>query len=116
MSIANESSDGAVLAEMGQRLARHRLNRNLTQEALAKEAGLSPRTLNRIEHGQSVAVSNWIRLLRSLGMLAGLEALVPEPSVSPIQQMKMRGKARKRASTRPGETDPAGPWSWGDEE
>lgn len=116
MTIANEYSDEAVLEEIGKRLARYRLNRNLTQAVLAKEAGISPRTLNRIEHGQSVNGSNLIRLLRSLDLLANLEALVPEPAPSPIQQVKMQGKVRKRASGEPRDSPTKGePWSWGDE-
>ncbi|NCQ35705.1 helix-turn-helix transcriptional regulator [bacterium] len=117
MAIINENSDEAVLEEVGKRLARYRLNRNLTQAALAREAGISPRTLNRIEHGESVNGSNLIRLLRSLDLLANLEALIPEPAPSPIQQVKMQGKIRKRASG--GRANPPAkgePWSWGDEE
>lgn len=116
MEFDNEVTDDVVLKEMGDRMARLRLNRNLTQEALAREAGVSKRTIHRIEHGHSAQVANWIRLLRAFGLLENLEALVPQPVMSPIQQVKMRGHDRKRASSPT--VRPAGgePWSWGDEE
>jgi len=103
-------SDSALLTELGTRLQRHRLNMNMTQAALAKEAGLSERTINRLEQGHSTTVSNLIRLLRSLGLLENLDALVPEPAISPIQQMKLRGKSRKRASSKREKKGEV--WSW----
>lgn len=109
-------SDNTVLEELGRRLAQYRLNLNLTQQALAHEAGISLRTLNRIENGESSQTSNVLRILRALGLLDNLDALVPEAPVSPIQQLKLRGKARKRASAlRPGKRV-AEPWSWGSAE
>jgi putative transcriptional regulator len=108
-------SDSALLKELGERLYRYRLNRNMTQAAVAKEAGLSERTINRIEHGHSTTVSNFIRLLRSLGLLENMDALVPEPSISPIQQMKLQGRSRKRASSSKREEE-GGIWSWGEGE
>ena len=100
---------------LGQRLARHRLNRNLTQAALAAEAGVSALTVQRIERGRSSQAANLIRILRALGLLDNLDALVPEPAISPIQQARMRGRVRQRASSRPGRPEPPTEWSWGDE-
>ena len=71
---------------LGRRLARHRLNRNLTQAALAAEAGVSKLTVHRIEQGHSLQAVNLIRILRALGLLDNLDAVVPEPAISPIQQ------------------------------
>jgi transcriptional regulator with XRE-family HTH domain len=105
-------SDQAVLQELGSRLAQYRLNLNLTQEALAREAGISLRTLVRIETGEPSQTSNVLRVLRVLGLLDNFEALVPAPPVSPIEQLKLRGKVRQRASS----TVPARvaePWTWG---
>ena len=100
---------------LGRRLARHRLNRNLTQAALAAEAGVSALTVQRIERGHSLQAANLIRILRALGLLDNLDALVPEPAISPIQQARMRGRVRQRASSRPGRPEPPTEWSWGDE-
>ena len=100
---------------LGRRLARHRLNRNLTQAALAAQAGVSTLTVQRVEHGNSSQAANLIRILRALGLLANLDALIPEPAISPIQLVSMRGRIRQRASSRTREPEPPADWSWGDE-
>lgn len=66
MAKTSEMTDAAVLAELGERLARLRLQRNLTQAQLAREAGVSKRTLIRLERGESSQVTNLIRVVRSL--------------------------------------------------
>ncbi len=108
-------SDAAVLKELGNRLAQSRLNRNMTQSALAKEAGVSTPTIYRVEHGHSTQATNLIRILRALNLLENLEALIPEPVISPIQQVKMHGKERKRASSPCKTSKPNEPWSWEDD-
>jgi len=109
------SSDAAALEELGRRIARHRLNRNLTQEALATEAGISTPTLQRMERGRSSQTSSLVRVLRALDLIGNLDALVPEPAISPVQQARMHGRARQRASS-PTMKEDKEPWSWGDDE
>jgi putative transcriptional regulator len=109
------SSDAAALEELGRRIARHRLNRNLTQEALATEAGISTPTLQRMERGRSSQTSSLVRVLRALDLIGNLDALVPEQAISPVQQARMQGRARQRASSSTTKEDKE-PWSWGDEE
>jgi len=116
MDITTTAIDSAVLREIGERIARHRLNRNLTQEAFANEAGISRPTLQRLESGRSAQTINLIRVLKTLGLLANFEALIPSPSASPIQQIKQKGMIRKRASQPiASSTDKPAPWKWGDE-
>lgn len=110
-----QPSDDAALQALGRRLARHRLNRNLTQAEVAAEAGVSTLTVQRIEQGRSSQATNLIRILRALGLLDNLDALVPEPAISPIQQARMRGRVRQRASSRSSKPKPPTEWSWGDE-
>ncbi len=116
MRIDAHISDMAVLSELGSRLARYRLNRNMKQEALAKEAGISLPTLQRIERGHSTNITNIIRVLRSLGLLENLEIVIPGPPVSPMMQMKMAGKTRRRASPKQKTLQSDEPWTWGDKE
>ena len=107
-------TDPAVLAEIGQRLAQHRLERNLTQAELAKEAGVSKRTLIRLEGGESTQLTNLIRILRALDLLANLDAFIPPPVPSPIEQLRSEGKRRKRASRKAETPGPDEEWTWGD--
>lgn len=115
MNTSKKMTDRNVLAELGDRLSRHRLDRNLTQEQLAREAGVSKRTVIRLENGESSQLANLIRVLRVLGLLANLDALVPAPLVSPLAQLKSRAKERRRASPVAKKSVPAATWTWGDE-
>ncbi|MDP0587788.1 MAG: helix-turn-helix transcriptional regulator [Candidatus Endonucleobacter bathymodioli] len=115
MRLDNHHSDEAILKEMGNRITQLRLNMNKSQLLLAQEAGISHRTLIRIEHGQSVQASSLIRILRTLQLIGNLDCLIPETIVSPVQQLKMQGKQRKRASSRAIKPKKENVWSWGDE-
>ena len=115
MAKPREMTDAAVLAELGDRLARFRLQRNLTQAQLAREAGVSKRTLIRLESGESSQVTNLIRVVRALGLLGNLDAFVPPPLPSPIEQLRSRAKERRRASPGAKKSGPPTKWSWGDE-
>lgn len=117
MKIAATLTDEAVLTELGQRLARHRLDRNLTQAELAHAAGVSKRTVERIEAGASAQLTHFLRVCRALDLLERFQVLVPEPLASPIEQLKRRGSQRQRASS--SVKEPAGsytPWTWDDDE
>lgn len=108
-------TDEAVLEEIGRRLKQRRLDLQLTQEMLADEAGVSKRTVERIEVGKTAQMSTVIRILRKLNLLDRLEVLVPETGPRPMDLVKLKGKIRKRASSK---RQPAvvGPWKWGDEQ
>ena len=116
MKFANDHSDDAVLKEIGNRITRYRLNQDKTQTALAQEAGVSHRTMIRVEHGHSVQASSLIRILRARQLVENLDAVIPEPAVSPVQQLKMQGKQRRRASSKSVQPQTESTWSRGDEE
>ena len=116
MKITKQATDAIILAELGRRLARTRLNRNLTQAQLAEQGGVSKRSVERLESGAvATQLSGFIRVCRALDMIERLDALVPEPVPSPVAQFKLRGKERRRASR--GGTVKSSPqkWQWGDE-
>jgi len=116
MKMVKEIGDDALLAEFGRRLAQARLNQSLTQEALAVRAGVSKRTVERLESGSvGTHLSAFIRVCRALSLLERLDLLVPDPVPSPIAQLKLRGQRRQRASSpRSATKPPAQPWHWGD--
>ena len=116
MKLTNDNSDSAILKEIGNRIAQYRLNQDKTQAALAQEAGVSNRTMTRVENGNSIQALSLIRILRALKLVENLDALIPEPVASPVQQLKMQGKQRKRASSKLKKPSREGTWSWGDEE
>lgn len=104
------------LDRLAGRLARHRLNRNLSQTELAAKAGVSPRTLSRLENGEATQFENFLRVLCALDLEPGLDALVPELPQSPVQRLDRAGRVRERASGRRKKTGDEPPtWTWGDE-
>lgn len=120
MRIEPTMTDEAVAAELGERIRRTRLEGDLTQFALAARAGVERKAVQRVEAGESVRLTSFIRILRGLGLLDGLDRLVPEPTPSPIELLKLRGRQRQRASgSRRKSQKPAGrssgAWRWGDE-
>lgn len=119
MQISTQTTDEAVLEELGSRLRQIRLDRNLSQTRLAEEAGVGRVTLQRIEDGSTRAsLPSLIRILRALNLSEGLDRLVPEAGPSPMDEVKRRGRARRRAgSPRAAErpAQPPHPWKWGDE-
>jgi putative transcriptional regulator len=109
MQLRNNQSDDAVLKEIGARVTRARLDRNRTQAQLCEDAGIGRNTLQRLEAGDGVGLTAFIRVLRALGLLEGLEATIPSPVPSPIEQLDSGGRQRRRASGRRDNDD----WRWG---
>ncbi len=125
MKITRDATDDAILGELGGRLKQVRLEKNLTQAQLATEAGISKRTLERLESGElATQLSALFRVCRVLGLVEQFENLIPETAPSPMAQLKSRGRTRRRASTKiisaVGEppvsygtpAKPPGPWTW----
>lgn len=117
MKIDTNLTDDAVLSELGSRLRETRLRRNIPQDRLAWEAGVSAPTINKLEHGKPVQLVTLIRVLRVLDLLGGLERAIPEPSPSPIEMLQRNAGERQRASrSAPAEAhSQPRPWRWGDE-
>lgn len=113
--------DAEALRGLGERLAARRLERNQTQAQLAKSAGVSLRTVVRLESGESSQLTNLVRVLRALGLLGplmeSLATLAPQPQSRPLVQLRSRARVRQRASPRRDEPGAGAPakWKWGDE-
>jgi transcriptional regulator with XRE-family HTH domain len=114
------TTDATVLAELGRRLERHRLERNWTQAALAAEAGIGQATVQRAERGESVQMTSMIKLLRALGLLGGLDVAIPESIDLPIAQLERDQRKRRRRASGRGrgrqsrESSEEQPWRWGE--
>lgn len=106
---ASDQIESALCA----RLEQIRLSRNITQRALAKEAGVSPRTINRMASGEGISLDTFIRILSALRIQQNLSALLPDPSVRPIERVALEGRERQRARPK-GRTGAFGAWTWGD--
>jgi len=116
MKIEKQMSDEAVLAELGHRLARRRIDMGLTQAQAAEEAGVGKRTVERVEAGNDTQVATLIRLLRVLDLADELNRLVPEPGLRPMDLLKLKGKERKYAYSPRSDHQAESDWQWGDKE
>ena len=113
------ASSAVIEAVLGERLKSIRLSRNITQAALAREAGVSRSTLTRLERSDGgISLDSFIRIMQALQLHGHLEALLPEPGISPLARTETPGKKRRRARPpkaqkvdEPGSTG----WTWGDE-
>jgi transcriptional regulator with XRE-family HTH domain len=92
------ATDHAILEELGRRLRRRRLDRNLSQREVAEQAGLDRTTVVALElHGRA-SLMTLVQVLRVLGVLDDLEAFLPALGPSPLELARQAGKVRRRAS------------------
>lgn len=112
MKITASLTDNAVLAELGARIAGRRIELQLTQAAVAEQAGIAKRTLERMEAGKTSELGTFVRVLRVLDAAAGLDNLIPESGPRPMDLLKQKGKARQRASGRRAAKPADKPWHW----
>lgn len=106
-------SDEAILKELGQRLAKVRINANLTQDELAEAIGVDRGRISRLESTGAGKLSTVVAVLRHLDELERLNQWLPEgTTISPLKQLESErkgpaerkrvrksGKASKRAPT-----------------
>jgi transcriptional regulator with XRE-family HTH domain len=85
--------------ELGARVRRERLRRNLSQQTLAERAGVSRLTVTRMEAGSPVTLPSFLSVLVALGragdlnaVLAPMEAQTLEQFVGESQPTRRRGR------------------------
>lgn len=115
MKIESQATDERILQELGGRLTAARLGRDLTQAALAEQAGVSKRTVERLESGAGgTQLSAFVRVCRALGLVERFEKFIPDAAASPIEQLKRQGRKRRRASGRRSAAAVPKKWTWGE--
>jgi len=107
------ASSDAIIASLCKRLDEIRLSRNISQAVLAKEAGVSRSTLTRIADGKPVSLDSFVRVMQVLRLTDHLAALLPDPSIRPVDRVRLEGGERQRARSK---RAAASGWQWGDEE
>jgi len=129
-----EYSSGQRIKQLGHRLERIRLLHNIPQRELASLAGISARTLRRLESGEGGSLDSFIRLLIALDLDENLSVLIPDHTVRPMERLDHAKKERQRArraksttngakassnqykDTREKKPGPNANWTWGDEQ
>lgn len=90
-------TDDALTRHIGGFIRHHRLEQNISQEELARQAAISRSTLSLLESGKTVTLATLIRVLRVLGLLRVMEIFTFEKVISPLALARMEQKTRKRA-------------------
>lgn len=79
------------LALLGEKIAALRIAKAIKQADLAYEAGISPRTLQRIEAGEVVKTDGLLKVIRYLGRMDELIDTLAVPEFSPYGLLKEAG-------------------------
>ncbi len=108
MKIRQLTPVDTALEELGRRLALARRAQGMSQQELARAAGIGVATLRRIEGGSDSQVGSWIKLLGALGMASAVEGLLPETLRSPMADAKSAGK--RKSPRRQGAASDPDPW------
>jgi transcriptional regulator with XRE-family HTH domain len=100
-----------VLQEAGKRLAMIRLSRNITQLELSQKAGVSKRSLERLEAGVSgLRLDVFFSVCVALRLAPGLETLLPEVELMPQDILRNKTLPKRARKKRISKTQ-----LWGDE-
>jgi transcriptional regulator with XRE-family HTH domain len=83
-----------VCRNLGQRVIELRIDRELTQEALAEKMQIEARDLRRIEAGDNVTVHTLVRLARALGV--DIPALFDPPKMKHRRRPGRPARSDKR--------------------
>ena len=86
------------LQELGAGLRRSRIRADLTQEELARRAGVSLSAVKHLEAGAGANLTSLVKVVRALGREDWLAALEPpaEPTVSPLQLLRDQRRHERR--------------------
>ena len=103
-----------IESEIGSRLARMRLSRNVTQSMLAEDAGVGVRTLRRLEAGEPSTLDTFLRVALALDLDDAILGAIPTGRIRPIERVSRTGSERQRARPQPRANRDA-TWIWGDD-
>lgn len=113
MRLFGTENISVILNELGERIRDVRIAGAMTREDLAKKAGVSERTVARIESGTSVSFDNMIRVLYAINCSKNIDLLVPEQKILP-EDIFVGKKKRVRASKE--KKKDVSEWKWKEDE
>lgn len=90
------SSPEELAQTIGENIRSLRLQKNLTQPALAAQAGVSMTALRHLESGEGANLFTLIRIVRALDKQEWLQTLAPRVTINPLH-MTSSHETRRRA-------------------
>lgn len=103
-----------ILERFGRKVEAYRIARRFKQEDLAEKAGISTRTLGRLEAGGNGTLDTVLRILRALDIEDRLLDLIPDARTSPLDPRSESQPPRQRVRDTGPSPDAA--WRWGEED
>jgi len=82
----------AIERDLCKKLEQIRLLKNISQAKLAEAAGVSRRTISRMENGEGISLDTFIRVMQALNLTDHLTAMLPNPEIRPIERVGRKGK------------------------
>ncbi|MBQ9363641.1 MAG: helix-turn-helix transcriptional regulator [Bacteroidaceae bacterium] len=92
-------TDNAILRQIGQKLKEARVDKNISQKALADACGLSAFSISQMENGHNTSLLSLVMVLRALNRFDWLEEILKEKPFSPIAISQYMKKHPKRKHT-----------------
>src|SRR3979490_2818354 len=100
-TISHGMTDPEVLRELGRRLRATREQQQLTVRQLAALAGLTPLTVLKAEHGENFTMRSLLRVMRALGRVDLIDAMLPPPIPSPLILLTREAAPARRRVRKP---------------
>lgn len=103
---SNADTAEEICAEIGRRISMNRRSLGLSQEELAARAGISKRSVERLESGTAnPRLDVLVRVCLALKLVSGFEQLLPVPELGPLaiargEKLPLRIKKFKKANVR----------------
>ena len=86
--------------QLGRQVRSARVARGLDQASLASQANVSLATLSNLERGKGSTLKTLIAVARALGRTDWLENFTPNVTVSPMQMLRAKQRAKATARVR----------------
>ncbi len=104
----NAMTDLAIAKMLIQRIEQLRLERNISQQSMADELGVTVKSYRNFKTGK-VKLESLIGMMRVLSCLELVDDFIPQTPFSPMELMKLNGQKRQRASRKSRATKPIDP-------
>ena len=122
MSQFNNLSSERIEELIYEQLESIRIQKNISQTELAESAGISRRTISRMENGQGISFNTFIRIMQAFHLTDRLSALFATEAeqISPVDRVQEKrksvryrasGKRKKKSSNKKSDQR----WEWDDE-
>lgn len=95
---ANELSGPDWVKLLGCRFRAYRMASRQTQQEVAVKSGVTVQTIRKFEQGKAdnITMTNFIALMKTIGMVDNIEAMLPEIPLSPYLIEELTGNKKQR--------------------